>query len=650
MVTRRRLIAAGAAGGAALLLPAGRTAAGAPTAPTALIDPRAVPKYVTPLPVPTTMPASRTSGGVDEYVVAVRQFRQQVLPAGLPATTVWGFGSPAHPRSFAYPGPTIAATVGRPVRVTWCNQLVDERGRYLPHLLPVDPTLHWANPTGGVDGRDHRPHFTSTPGPYRGPVPTVMHVHGGHNRQESDGHPEAWFLPVARDLPAGCADGGSAYSEFRDLAAERTGVRCAPGTTSMEYANDQRATTLWYHDHTLGMTRVNLYAGLAGFYRLSGGPDDLPSGALPGSLPEQASYDLPLLIQDRTFRPDGSLWYPESRADFDDYPGPYLPGTDVPPIWNPEFFAATMVVNGATWPVLRVQRRRYRFRLLNGCNARFLMLSVTDHPTRRPARPALPLWQVGSDGGFLPEPVAAPRILLANGQRADVVVDFTDVPAGTELYLVNEGPDEPFGGGAPGTDFPAADPRTTGQVLKFVVGDRAGADASVPPGQLSLPACAPLPAARVVRRLSLNEQESSAGPVRALLGVVAASGRPVPLGWDAPVTETPALGVTEEWELRNCTEDAHPIHVHQVQFQVLGRGHDGHTPPGPAERGFHDTVVVYPGQLTRIKVRFDLPGRYVWHCHLLEHEDNEMMRPIEVLPSGAAEGGDGSSRRAGAAG
>jgi spore coat protein A len=215
---------------------------------------------------------------------------------------------------------------------------------------------------------------------------------------------------------------------------------------------------------------------------------------------------------------------------------------------------------------------------------------------------------------------------MSPAERADVIVDFTGLAKGTELFLINEGPDGPFAGGT----VVAADPNTTGQVMKFVVGDLCCKDTTVPPDQLQLPPITPLGPADVTRRLSLNEVLQNNQPVELRLGTVDGAGNPVPLGWDDPVTEHPALHATEIWEFENFSADAHPMHVHEVQFEVLGRGADGNQPPEPWERGFKDMVIAYPGQMTRVKARFDLPGRYVWHCHILEHEDNEMMRPYQV--------------------
>ena len=225
----------------------------------------------------------------------------------------------------------------------------------------------------------------------------------------------------------------------------------------------------------------------------------------------------------------------------------------------------------------------------------------------------------------------------------DVIVDFSAVPAGTALYLINEGPDEPFGGGTVGTDFEPADPGTTGQVLKFVVVPATSTDRSVPPDRLRLPAVPRLGNAGVTRKLSLNELDSAAfpeAPTEGMLGSINADGTPTPLPWMAPVTENPRKGATEIWEFRNFTEDGHPIHVHQVQFEVLDRRPFGGAqnpnqigtprPPESWETGLKDTVIALPGEITRIKARFDIAGRYVWHCHIIDHEDNEMMRPYQV--------------------
>jgi spore coat protein A len=633
------------------------------------LPPDVIPKFVTPLVIPPAMPQSASDATTDYYTIAVRQFAQQILPARLPRTTVWSYGSLTDDRSFNYPAFTIEASAQRGVRVKWVNQLVDRRGNYLPHLLPVDQTLHWANPPAGVTGRDME---GPNPEPYTGPVPIVTHLHGGHSPDDSDGFPEAWYLPVANNIPGSFARVGSWYHFFRAKFQAAWGGDWEPGTATFVYPNDQRATTLWYHDHTLGMTRVNVYAGPAGFYLIRGGPSDLPPGVLPGPAPAIGDppgmdyYEIPIAIQDRSFNANGSLFYPDTRAFFEGLQKgqlqiPFIPESgctgpsDVSPIWNPEFFGNTIVVNGRTWPYLDVEQRRYRFRFLNGCNSRFLILKFS--------RAGLPFWQIGADGGFLPAPARLDQLLMGPAERADVIVDFTRVPAGSEIVLLNLAPDEPFGGGVPDDDFDVSDPNTTGLVMQFRVRPAQSVDISTPPESLLLPQEPGLPPASITRQLSLNEAESETvlvdghpghghrkhqpanlklacgdpnafpfGPTQALLGTLTAAGEGAPLHWMDDVTENPLPGAIEIWEIHNFTEDAHPIHIHLVQFEIIERESANGVTRGPeaAETGPKDTVISFPGEIVRVKAQFDRPGQYVWHCHIVEHEDNEMMRPYSV--------------------
>jgi FtsP/CotA-like multicopper oxidase with cupredoxin domain len=295
-----------------------------------------------------------------------------------------------------------------------------------------------------------------------------------------------------------------------------------------------------------------------------------------------------------------------------------------------------MVVNGRTWPVLEVEPRRYRFRLLNGCNSRFLILRLAEDPTTRPATTALPFWVIGADGGFLPAAVQLRQVVLGPAERADMIVDFTGLAVGTELYLVNLGPDEPFGNVTEPPE-PFANPDTTGQVMKFTVVPLTSQDTSVSPDRLQLPAFTPLGAATHTRQVSLNEEMSEFfdGPIAVKLGTLDQNGNPVVLGWGDPITENPALNSIEVWEIYNFTVDAHPIHIHEVQFQVVNRQPiDGAArPPEPSESGDKDTVIAYPGEITRVKALFDRAGLFVWHCHIVEHEDNEMMRPYFIGPN-----------------
>jgi len=644
------------------------------------LDPTTVPKYQTPMLIPPVMPRAgtiRMPGGkpADYYEISVRQFAQQILPAPLPATTVWGYGGNAAQSNRGLlvhnaPSLTIEASVSRPVRVKWINELLDANGNYLPHLLPVDQTLHWANPPGGTGGRDARPTFTTTPGPYTGPVPFVTHAHGAIGvGDESDGYAEAWFLPAANNIPAGYATEGTWYNFFAGKAATKFGVAWGPGFATFQYPNAGRAATTWYHDHVLGMTRLNVYAGPAGFYIIRGGPSgdgavlDSRTGlaaSLPGPAPRENDKfppnkpyrEIAFAIQDRSFNADGRLFYPDTRAFFDGITGPYIPETDISPIWNPEFFGNTIMVNGTTWPFLQVEKRRYRFRVLNGCDSRFLILDFNQVP-------GVDVWAIGNEGGFLASPVNLTadngnRLLMGLAERADLVVDFTNVPAGSYV-LANVGPDEPFGGGVPGDDFPVADPATTGQVLQFRVVPAVGVDTSTPPQFLQLPAVTPLSPATVTRPLALLEEMSmffADAPAEAQLGIVAGDpnverGVLMSRMWMDPVTENPALGATEVWEFYNATGDAHPMHVHERAFEVVNRqaiviDEDTHAvqvapgsvplPPEPWETGVKDTVIAYPGQVTRVRMTFTTAGQYVWHCHIVEHEDNEMMRPYRIGP------------------
>jgi spore coat protein A len=264
-MTRRRFLRYSAAGGAALFLPFGvRSRSAIAQVPGGTLPPGSIPKYVTPLVIPPAMP--RTSkipmpGGkaIDYYEIAVRQFQQHILPQsmGLPSTTVWSYGSVTYPATFNYPAFTIEAKWTAPVRVKWMNQLVDANGNYLPHLLPIDQTLHWANPPGGPGGTDME---ALDPTPYTGPVPIVTHLHGGHSGEESDGFAEAWFLPAATNIPAGYATVGSHYDTFKAEAEALYGQSWTPGSAVFQYDNDQAAATLWYHDHALGMTRATTSA------------------------------------------------------------------------------------------------------------------------------------------------------------------------------------------------------------------------------------------------------------------------------------------------------------------------------------------------------------------------------------------------------
>jgi len=497
----------------------------------------------------------------------------------------------------------------------------------------------------------------------------VTHVHGAVGvGDESDGYAEAWYLPAAENIPAGHATEGTWFDFFAGKARANYGATWGPGLAVFQYPNLNRACTIWYHDHALGMTRLNVYAGPAGFYLVRGGPADVVldsrsglAAVLPGPAPKdndkfppnKSYYEIPIAIQDRSFNDDGSLFYPDSRTFFDGIVREFIPDGDFSPIWNPEFFGNTIMVNGNTWPFQTVEQRRYRFRFLNGCQSRFLILDFDQIP-------GVEVWQIGNEGGFLATPVSLTaisdnRLLMGLAERADVIVDFTNVPQGNYV-LGNVGPDEPFGGGEPDEDFDIADPETTGQIMQFRVVPVVGIDDSTPPQYLRLPAITPLPAETVTRPLALIEKAGDGfdvdgqpveGPVEALLGTVD-RGLSIQKKWMDPVSENPAIGDTEVWEIYNTTADAHPMHIHEIAFEVVNRERlvldadgevvqpiqlDGNPIPAePYETGVKDTVIAYPGQVTRVRAQFNTPGQFVWHCHIVEHEDNEMMRPYRIGP------------------
>jgi bilirubin oxidase len=579
------------------------------------------------------MPASAVSASVDAYTVAARPFRQQILPKGFPSTPVFGFGAVNAPSSFHAPAHTIEATVDRQTKVTWANQLLDAAGKFVPHVLPVDPTLHWANPAGGTAHRDSMPAFTKTPGPYAGPVPIVVHMHGAHVYEDSDGFPEAWYLPRAGDIPTGYAAFGSKYAQYAQEASSRFGATWSAGTAQYEYGNDQRPTALWFHDHTLGMTRLNVRAGLVGMYILRGGRSDLKPGVLPGPAPRRGDkadtsyYEIPLVIQDPSFNTDGTQYLPSSNTFAS---GPYIPQTDIPPIWNNVYLGSTITVNGNTWPNLNVEPRRYRFRILNGCATRPLTLKVVSSLTAAaPAPAAVPMWVIGSDGGFLPHPVelsGRTGLPVLPAERYDVIVDFTGVKPGTKLYLANEGA--------------AATAGTTGTVMRFTVEPLKSRDTSTPAQHLELPSYIPPGTATTARRVSFAEVAStfSPGSISAYgCGTVDASGKNTVRVWGDPVTEKPAYGSTETWEIYNFSATpgaSHVFHMHLVQFQVINRqliGGGTAQKPGAHESGPKDSCDAPMGMITRIRAHFDRKGTYVWHCHFLDHEDNAMMRPMQVV-------------------
>lgn len=542
VVTRRNLFKLGAFGLAAAAIKPQWGCRPAP--PACQTASCALEKYVTPLAIPPVMQPSGVLDGAIYYEVPMTQFLQK-LHRDLPATTLWGYNG-------IYPGPTFETRTGEPLKVRWINNLPPQ------HLFAVDPTIHCGHNAMGCQPA----------------VRTVVHVHGGVQPPDSDGYPEAWITPGQDVL----------YT----------------------YPNQQAPTTLWYHDHALGITRLNVYAGLAGFYLVRDAAEEalgLPAG----------EFEIPLLIQDRSLNLDGSLFYPSVGDD-----------PDMHPNWVPEFFGDVAVVNGVIWPFANVQPRKYRLRLLNGSNARFLTLQLDQ---------GLYFYQIGGDGGLLAEPLLLHEITLAPAERADVVVDFSSA-AGMAVTMTNSAP-------AP---FPGGGEVALPEIMRFNVSDAAVADPSVVPQNLRAIIRIPESEATVVSDIEL--QEALAGDMS--LGLLLNARR-----WDDPLTpeEQPRLGSTTIWRLINTTGDNHPIHIHLIEFQILDR-----TPfdvdrylsdrtlvfTGPAfppdlnELGWKDTVKAPPGFVTRLIMRWEgFSGRYVYHCHILEHEDNEMMRPLEILPAEA---------------
>ena len=516
---------------------------------------------VEPLVIPPAMPhvprerrPAGLSAEIDYYEIAVRQFPQAILPASLGLqTTVWSYGAIDCPDSFNYPAFTIEATVDRPVRV--------ERGStswWTPTATSCPTSCRSIRRSTGPTRAAARPPGTNAPGSARRPSPMPARCRSwstctaGTTPRRATGSPRPGTCRrPATSRPASRRSARSTTSSRRSSPTQ-WGQAWEPGTAVFQYANDQRPATLWFHDHTLGMTRLNVYAGPAGFLPPPGwrvGPPGrrlARTGARPRRRPGTAIYEIPLAIQDRSFTADGALFYPSSRAVFDGFAGPYIPESDVSPIWNPEVFGDAMVVNGRTWPLLEVEPRRYRLRFLNGCNSRFLILKLASDPRApRPVRRRCPFSRSGPTAASCRRRSPSTSSCWRRPSAPTSSSISARLSPGAELFLINEGPDEPFGGGLVGTDFPPADPETTGQVLKLVVVSPMGEDASLPVDQLTLPAPAELGPEAVTRRVSLNEEVSKilagVGPTEAVLGTVDEEGRPIHLDWDEPITETPVL-------------------------------------------------------------------------------------------------------------
>lgn len=508
-------------------------------------DPTTIPKYVDPLPIPRIAVPKKPCEDSEEkglyYHIVMKEAKHR-FHKNFPLSTIWGYNG-------TYPGPTIKAPIHVPVRVKWDNKLP------ITHLLPVDHTLH-----GTMDTPDVR---------------TVVHLHGANVAADSDGHPEAWFSRDNRFV-------GHKYT--RDV---------------YEYTNHQAGCTMWYHDHAIGITRLNVYAGLAGFYII----EDFLEKRL--NLPEEP-YSIPMMIQDKTFNSDGSLSYPDNATPPVDNPVPSTPSF---------FFGNTIVVNGKLWPYLEVEPRKYRFRILNASNLRGYDLKMSNGAI---------FHQIGTDLGLLHHPVEIDSFILEPAERIDLIVDFSEYK-GQEIILQNNVQGPP----TPGMDV----------IMKFIVGNKVSSpDTSTIPKEL-------MPLHKLDPKLAIRERTMN------LDETTDHYGRTVHLlndrSWSDPCTENPKLDTIEIWHIVNHFAFPHPIHVHLVHFEILGRktftaddfDKDGNykfdinslTPPLPYEKGPKDVVRTDPGQVTSIIMHFkEHTGDYVWHCHILEHEDNDMMRPMVV--------------------
>lgn len=572
-------------------------------------------KFVDRLPVPPLLNPPESDH--DKYPLLRIPLRpaQIHLHSTLPPSELWTYDGQV-------PGPTIEVRRGQTVQVEWVNAIPADAPYPVTAVTAPDPAEDAPpdqipqNQPGRSGGQVHRA-LTEMP------AWTVVHLHGGRTDATYDGWPENAVL-----------SGKSLRYQFE---------------------NDQQATMLWYHDHAMGITRFNVYAGLAGMYIIRDDEEDaldLPRGA----------YEIPLLLQDRNLDLDA-----DGR-----FTGRLVYKVEVGTM---EFFGPFTSVNGKIWPYAEVEARQYRLRLLNGANSRTFRLVLLDE-AGRPIPDAVR--QIGSDGGLFGAPVALPRggLALAPAERADLIVDFRPY-RGQRLTLVNTA-GAPFDGAAatqpPGIPDPASrlpEP----DVMQFRVGSQAVGDSFVLPSSLS----------PSYRRLTEDQIPSDA--VRRIVGLVEYNGvltlrELAAASPDASVTDRPqmtivddrgvrteyrvvarhfhdtvnwfvAYGATEVWQFLNLSEDSHPMHVHLVQFQALKRDHyntDGYDPVHDVtttpitfeahgrldinETGWKDTIRVDPGEMVTIAATFSgYTGRYVYHCHMLDHEDVDMMRPFVVMPA-----------------
>jgi len=483
--------------------------------------------FVDSLPIPGVLaPMGTRPDGAPQYQITVQPAQQQ-LHSELPLTDLWTYNG-------AYPSSTIEARVDEPIEVTYINDLPPGG-----HMFEVDECAHGPN------------YFSDSPR-------IVTHLHGGHVTSRFDGQPEYTIMPGEMDV--------------------------------YEYPNAQLPGTLWYHDHALGITRLNVYSGMAGFYLLRDDFEDalgLPAG----------EYEIPAAIQDREFNPDGSLSYPTSVQD--------------------TFFGDKILVNGKVWPALDVKKGKYRFRFVNGSQARAysLRLEYLDNPTQ-----VIPFTLIGSDLGLISAPIALNQFEIAPAERFDVIIDFASFPTGAQIVLRNDDTSSPL----------------VPNVMRFDVIDAVGHTDPIP---ATLRPVTPIPEAEadVTRWFRLERVSESCAGNEWLIQTLDGPGG-LPTGdehWD-DLSELVEIGTTEIWEFENPGQIMHPMHVHLVSFQVLDRKliSDGTVLPLlPHEiNTWKDTVAVPAGTRVRIIARYDDHlGRFSYHCHILDHEDHEMMRQFVMV-------------------
>lgn len=526
-MTRRQLIKSSLIAGAGLMLPLDTVIGRLYAAESPALIP-----FLDPLPIPRAFAPRSTVGTTKYFDVSMREFKQQ-LHADMPPTSVWGYGDQD---GASFPGPTFEARTGDNIVVNWINQLSNDPAAR--HYLRIDPAALHPNIHGAEDRRK-----------------VVVHLHGGHIPAAVDGFPEDTILPGQNVI--------------------------------YDYPIRQQAASLWYHDHSLGLTRLNVYMGLAGLFVVR---DDNELGLLASNNLPQPGYEIPLVLQDRVFKSNGRLSY---DARFDDM-----------------FLGDVLVVNGKVWPYLNVERRKYRFRVLNGSNTRVYTLQLPGN---------VPFYQIGTDGGLLAAPVMLTSLTLTPGERADIVIDFSQFAGGDDIVMENTA--------APMPDMPEEEPeKQISKVIQFrvqygsVSGDIELPAILVPGGIAAIPQDDAL-----YREFKLEDYpDPNLGSKWLING----------LGFE-DITEFIEPGAVEIWRFINKSMMHHPMHLHLVQFQVLSRTKtvEGQTTivgVDPNERGWKDTVRVMGKETVTVIAKFpdapELFGHFPYHCHVLEHEDYDMMR------------------------